>query len=241
MDIIEVGKSELAGRTFGKMQTLERGAGLQAIGFMNDVQNRTGYRLTPNEGRRSREDQRLVWNAYALFLAGRGPWAPVAATCYTSRHDEINHGNAIDFGGPGGAVIPANVHAVMVEIGPAYGVAWTGRNFNEWWHFEISRAAATIKVPEGTVRTGSAFAKPTPIKEDDVASVYIGNHNGDIFVYDVGRRTKWNVIKGLKSVEQARQRIEMFKNRGIPDVGAVSGVEVAAFRDITNNNSSDGL
>ncbi len=73
-------------------------------------------------------------------------------------------------------------------------------------------------------------------------SVYIGQDaKNNIYVYDVGSRTKWNVIKGLSTVAQAMERIKIYGSRGIPNVGRVSGVEVAAFRDTTNNTNAEGL
>jgi hypothetical protein len=244
MDTIEVGKSELAGRTFGVMQTMERGAGLQVIGFMNEVERLTGYRLTVNEGRRSRADQRLVWNAYALYLAGRGPWAPKAAVCYTSIHDEINHGNAVDFGGPGGAVIPANVHAVMVSLAGKFGVVWTGAGFNEWWHFEASRSNATYKVPEGTSRTGSVGADSGSIpgtitsgKKDDDMRI-IGDAKGNIWVADFGRRTKWNIIAGLSSVPEAMQRLKVYQQMGFAYYPKQGNIVLNGFIDITNSKAA---
>lgn len=239
MDIIEVGRSELPGRTMGVQQTMERGAGLQVIAFMNEVERLTGYRLTVNEGRRSRADQRLVWNAYALFLAGRGPWAPRAAQPFTSIHDEILHGNAVDFGGPGGEVIPAAVHAVMVSLAARFGVFWTGRNFGEWWHFEVNRSAAQDEVPEGTVRTGTAPAvpKPEPKVEDDTVRI-ISDTKDNIWVVDYGRRTKWNIIEGLANVEQAMTRLRVLQAMGFKYYKRQSNVMLAGLIDITKTKAA---
>jgi len=215
MGTIEVGRSELAGRTMGVTQKMERRAGLQVLAFMAEVKRLTGYRLTPNEGMRSRADQRLVWNAYALFLAGRGPWAPRAATCYTSIHDEVNHGNAIDFGGPGGAVVPQHVHDVMVQVGPKYGVIWTGANFGEWWHFEVKYDRIVIMAPDDL---GATPVVPEHEEEEEMAA-YTSGHiatdpKGNIWVCDVFHHTKWNIIRGLKSVEEAMTRLRDYKNLG---------------------------
>lgn len=246
MDIIEVGRSELPGRTMGVPQTMERGAGLQVIGFMNEVERLTGYRLTVNEGRRSRADQRLVWNAYALYLAGRGPWAPRAARCYTSIHDEELHGNAVDFGGPGGEVIPAVVHAVMVQLRDEFGVYWTGQSFGEWWHFEVTRSKARVQVPEGTTRGGAVPADPTTVtpaeQENDDMSVAVieieGGSAPGIYMADHGKHEKWNIIRGCSSVKQAMGRLNTWQKMGIRYYAAQAPVLLAGYTDTTHTSDA---
>lgn len=249
MDIIGVGRSELPGRTMGVQQTMERGAGLQVIGFMNEIERLTGYRLTVNEGRRSRPDQRLVWNAYALYLAGRGPWAPKAALCYTSIHDEILHGNAVDFGGPGGEVIPADVHAVMVQLAEKYGVYWTGQSFGEWWHFEVNRSRARVQVREGTTRIGAGAAPADPStdtapaeQENDDMSVAVietkGGSTPGIYMVDHGKHEKWNIIRGCSSVDQAMGRLNTWQNMGIRFYAAQTPSLLAGYTDTTSTTDT---
>jgi len=93
-------------------------------------------RLITTEGARSRPRQDAVWAAHLRHLAG-GPWAPLAARPYTSRHDEVEHGNAIDFG--------SNISksrspqaAWAHEHGPSFGVYFTVPS--ESWHADISTA-----------------------------------------------------------------------------------------------------
>lgn len=238
MDTIEVGRSELPGRTLGVMQTLEHGAGLQALAFMAEVHRQTGYRLTVNEGRRSRADQTKVYNAYMLYLSGRGPWAPRAAVPFSSIHDEVLHGNAIDFGGPGGAVVPANVHAVMVALQGRFGVVWTGARFNEWWHFEVDRESATEKVTTPTAVPAPAGPAPsTERQEDDVNTVIITDSSGNIWVCDIGQHTKWNLIRGLKSVAEAMTRLRDYKTFGVKVInGRQPSRFVAGLDDITQRD-----
>lgn len=238
METIEVGRSELPGRTNGVMQTMQRDAGLQVLAFMAVVLALTGYRLTVNEGRRSRRDQLLVWNAYVLYLAGRGPWAPRAAKPYTSIHDEILHGNAVDFGGPGGAVIPATVHAVMVSLAARFGVIWTGVRFGEWWHFEVDRAAATEKITDVPAPPAAAVEAPiTEQEDDDVNTVIITDPKGNIWVCDIGHHTKWNLIRGCKSVAEAMTRLRDYKSLGVKVIANKQPSRfVAGLDDITQQD-----
>lgn len=233
-----MGRSELPGRTLGVMQTMERSAGLQVLAFMAVVFALTKYRLTVNEGRRSRRDQTLVWNAWVLYQAGRGPWAPRAAAPFTSIHDETLHGNAVDFGGPGGQVIPASVHAVMVSLASRFGVIWTGARFNEWWHFEVDRDSATEKVTAPPAAPAPAGPAPsTDRQEDDVNTVIITDAQGNIWVCDIGQHTKWNIIRGLKSVPEAMTRLRDYQNMGVKIIsGKQPSRFVAGLDDITKIN-----
>ena len=91
--------------------------------------------LSVNEGMRSRARQTYLW-VHRFILA------IVVALPFTSRHDEVLHGNAIDFGitMPDGSnraltsVEFAKLHA-LVE---ARGGTWTGSNFGEPWHHEMA-------------------------------------------------------------------------------------------------------
>lgn len=96
----------------------------------------SGDRLTINEGMRSRARQDLLYAEY------RQSGYPVAAVPYTSRHDEVRNGNAIDVGvtmanGQNRALTAdefAKVHGWFEQRGGT----WTGVNFGEPWHHEMA-------------------------------------------------------------------------------------------------------
>ena len=104
-----------------------------------------GYgQLEINEGARSRPRQDMLWDNWEAYLARgkRPPVAALAAVPYTSVHDEVEHGNAIDFGsGIGTSATAASVWAH--KHGPEYGVRGTGVTFSvkEWWHFDIDKTS----------------------------------------------------------------------------------------------------
>jgi len=95
---------------------------------------KNGDRLTPNEGRRTKERCEYL---YAKYLRDG---YPVAAALYLSRHYEGTHGNAIDAGvtmanGRNRALTPEEF-AWLHEQCELRGFTWTGRNFGEPWHIE---------------------------------------------------------------------------------------------------------
>jgi hypothetical protein len=169
---IYVGTSRLAGRTFGLPQYLAGQAGWQLIGIFNEFEAIRGYRPTVNEGKRSRADQALLRAAYEHYVRYGTPWAALAAALYFSTHDEENHGNAADIGGPDGEPLSEDDHALLIEIGAKYGLVWTGRWFStqEWWHFNVYPEQASVLVAAGTQITGTApdpADTTTPHEEDD--------------------------------------------------------------------------
>lgn len=99
--------------------------------------NRSGS-LSVNEAKRTRPRQSYLWN-------NRAALGVVVASPFTSPHDEVNHGNAIDFGitmpdGSNRALYDAEwdtLHALVT----AHGGDWTGRWFNEKWHHEMATVA----------------------------------------------------------------------------------------------------
>lgn len=130
MALLSIERSPYLG---GAMQYLQLEAGRQYIGMMNEVTETLGYHCPINEGVRSRADQAAKLAAYQAYRAGRGPWAPLAASpLYTSNHDESRQG-AADIGGPGGRALSAGEYSVIARIGPAWG--WEmGHVKNEPWH-----------------------------------------------------------------------------------------------------------
>lgn len=102
-------------------------------------------RLSPNEAKRSRADQDRL---YADYVSGRS--SVLAAVPYTSRHDEVTHGNAIDVGvtmgnGDNRALTPTEF-AWMHDQCERRGFTWTGRYFAvvEPWHIEGATRAEIL-------------------------------------------------------------------------------------------------
>lgn len=118
------------------------------------------YRATVNEGNRSRPRQDLVWNRSKNGGA-------LAAFPYTSTHDEIRIGNAVDLGGPNGEALAGPTLSAIRKHGPAYGVLPTGMEFSrpESWHFNIYPLRATVSL------TAPASSTPTPLEEDDMTTI----------------------------------------------------------------------
>jgi len=140
----------------------------QWLSLVRDFWARFGYRLSPNEARRSRSRQSLLYSAYL-----RNGY-PKAAYPYTSRHDEVLHGNAIDMGvtdaaGKNRALTVAEF-AWAQQRAELRGFTWTGRNFGEPWHIEGATRAEHFP-PYPGITVGNALGisplptpkpKPTP-------------------------------------------------------------------------------
>lgn len=119
--------------------------------------------LSVNEGMRSRARQTYLWvNRFILGI--------VVASPFTSLHDEVRHGNAIDFGitMPDGsnraltAVEFTKLHA-LVE---ARGGTWTGVNFGEPWHHEMAtRPERLAPYPDAAARA-AASTLPSSDRDD---------------------------------------------------------------------------
>lgn len=120
--------------------------------------------LSVNEGMRSRPRQSWFWaNRFVLGIAVAPP--------FTSRHDEVTHGNAIDFGitMPDGSnrALYADEFTRLHQIVEGRGGTWTGVNFGEPWHHEFAtRTEAVPPYPDARKRLTakpSAATKP-PVK-----------------------------------------------------------------------------
>jgi len=120
--------------------------------------------LSVNEGMRSRDRQRQL---YAEYLQNG---YPLAAVPFSSRHDEVLRGNAVDFGvtnadGSNRALSP-DEFARLHEIVQGRGGTWTGAFFAqpEPWHHEMAtRAEAVPPYPDARKRLTakpSAATKP---------------------------------------------------------------------------------
>lgn len=117
-----------------------------------------GGSLSVNEGMRSRPRQSWFWaNRFVLGIAVAPP--------FTSRHDELTHGNAVDFGvtnadGSNRALYP-DEFARLHEIVQGRGGTWTGVNFGEPWHHEMAtRSEAVAPYADARARLAPKPAKP---------------------------------------------------------------------------------
>jgi len=138
--------------------------------------------LSVNEGMRSRARQTYLWvNRFILAI--------VVALPFTSRHDEVLHGNAIDFGitMPDGSnrALTAVEFAKLHELVEARGGTWTGRNFGEPWHHEMATRTERL-APYADAATRAAGLAPiaphvddtprtTEQEEDDMRITWVGN------------------------------------------------------------------
>ncbi|PZE89933.1 hypothetical protein [Curtobacterium sp. MCBD17_008] len=99
--------------------------------------------LSVNEGMRSRARQSWLWAM--RFILG-----VVVAIPFTSRHDEVLHGNAIDFGitMPGGSnrALTAEEFAKLHELVEARGGTWPdwAKTAPEPWHHEMATRAELL-------------------------------------------------------------------------------------------------
>jgi hypothetical protein len=155
-----VGKSRY-GALRGVEQFMEIRAAGQVLSLIEFIATLPGCRrMTVNEGRRSRALQKQYRVAYEQ---GRGP---LAAVLYTSRHDEVNNGNAADLGGPNGEALNWAERVAISEWGPSFGVHFTGLGFSppEPWHVE---GDMRTPVPEWGKVTPATDAAPIPIPEPD--------------------------------------------------------------------------
>lgn len=162
-----VGVSRYRGDVFGVEQFMEAGAARQVLALIAFIATLPGCRrLTVNEGRRTRARQKTLRARFEAFLRG-GPWAPLAAVLYTSRHDEVKHGNAGDLGGPDGEALNAAEIAALKRYGLDFGVEFVGLTFNppEPWHVE---GDGVTPIP----RYALASLEATPITESEEDDMY---------------------------------------------------------------------
>lgn len=127
-----------------------------------------GDRLTPNEGRRTRERQKLL---YSNFMR---TGYPVAAYPYTSRHDEFAHGNAIDAGvtmaNGANRALTTDEFAWLHEQSELRGFTWTGRLFitPEPWHIEGDTKTPHFPPYPGITVENAVLDAHNPDQEDDM-------------------------------------------------------------------------
>ena len=134
----------------GVEQYLEARAAAQLNALNDEFEDVFGYRFSPNEGVRSRARQKTLREAWEHYLRFGSPFANLAAVLYTSTHDVVNAGNAVDIGvtRPDGSnrALTQVEHDWIVERGARRGVVWTGRGFSprEGWHFNVFPARAIV-------------------------------------------------------------------------------------------------
>lgn len=166
----EIGKSSY-GDLYGAMQYVNSARiAAQFLSLARDFSKSSfgadGDRLSPNEARRTRPRQTLL---YRNFLT---TGYPVAAVPFTSRHDEVNHGNAIDVGvttkdGRNRALTDAEF-VWMHAWAEKRGFTWTGRYFNEPWHIEGATRAEVIP-PYAGITLANVYETPeTPKPEPEL-------------------------------------------------------------------------
>lgn len=146
--------------------------------------------LSINEAKRTRARQSYLYaNRFVLGV--------VVAMPFTSPHDEVNHGNAIDFGiteaDGSNRALSSDEFGVLHNLVTAHGGTWTGVNFGEPWHHEMAtRAEQEPPFADARERLVAKPLTPTPApapepapepeptpKEDDmptkVESIETGN------------------------------------------------------------------
>lgn len=141
--------------------------------WMRD-QGKTG-RLSVNEGMRSRARQNYLWiNRFVLAVAVAFP--------FTSRHDEVLRGNALDFGiteadGSNRALTDAEF-AKLHALVEARGGTWTGVNFGEKWHHEMATRAEQLPPYPNAAELANTVVAPAatsttqkPQEEDDMYKI----------------------------------------------------------------------
>lgn len=157
---INVGVSELPGRTFDKMQVMTNvQAGLNLRAAIFELEHEYGEVVTVNEADRSRPDQDLMYAQMPIT-------GILAAKPYTSTHDAVRHGDAADMALAGGKPIGGTRAHRLLDgnhpegvVGRKWGIYNTGAYFwkPESWHFNIFPARA-----ERLATLADSTPKPTP-------------------------------------------------------------------------------
>lgn len=216
-----VGVSRYKGDTNGVEQFMSEHAANRVLDLIELVATLPGCRrLTVNEGRRTRARQKVL---RTRFENGTGP---LAAVLYTSRHDEVKHGNAADLGGPDGEALNAAEIAAIVKYGPALGVHFTGLTFvpREPWHVEADETPYT--------RQYGLTAAPTLSEEDDMR-----------FTLIAGKQTGWKYAYLLDAEDGKRRALSqlelaIFRSRSVGKLPEVGDINQAQFDAIPKKAGS---
>ncbi len=203
--------------------------------------------LSINEAKRSRKRQSYLYaNRFRLGVK--------VAVPFTSPHDEVNHGNAIDFGitlpdGSNRALYDDEfdvLHALVAE----HGGIWTGVNFNEKWHHEMA-TRAELRAPyadarERLARTAPAkpTPKPEPLDEQEVDDMkIIWDDKGKVPTLVIGKEswTMHTIVVSNEKVETpqaldiARRVIRSDQSQDYPL--KLNAQELAIWRDMAKRVS----
>lgn len=155
------------GRIPTNLLTLVRGepfrsdAAAQMLKFEAAFKAEFGYEFKIGEGYRSLERQKDLRAKYLAYLAGTGPWAPIANYVGHSVH---GWGLAADLWS-GIDVFVTQQHIWAVKNGPRFGWYW-GSTPSEAWHFEFRPTAAFVSVDAAPIKN----ATPTPEEDDLMAT-----------------------------------------------------------------------
>lgn len=200
-----VGRSRYKGDTNGVEQFLQEHAASRILDLIEIVARQPGCRrMTVNEGRRTRPRQDDLWRRW------RNGTGYLAAVPYTSRHDEVRHGNAADLGGPDGEALNLAERAAISRFGPAIGVHFTGLTFRpvEPWHVEADETPYTRRY--GTTAPAGGTAVPIESEEDDdlmFHTLIFGKTTGGSAPYLLDHRDGKRRRLGQNEVEVLRLRV----------------------------------
>lgn len=162
--------------TLGTMQFLQDEAAVQLIGLLNHINPVLVAEgedpITCTELGRSYARQLYYYEGYQKRLAGvpgyegfnlaAAPWSPLA------RHVDYL---AADLG-QGHSALSQRAHDLLVSIGPRYGWEWTGKGFDEWWHFQYLYATRSVFMPR-TVRLITDFTPKLPEENHEMIAVEV--------------------------------------------------------------------
>lgn len=160
-----------------------------------------GGSLSVNEGMRSRDRQMknyIYYLAHGYPVAAYCTWGPPPR--FTSRHDEVNNGNAVDFGvtnaDGSNRALSADEFTRLHEIVQGRGGTWTGVNFGEPWHHEMATRAEAVP-PYADARARLAPkpvkpAKPQPIKAKPAPVI---TSQEDTMLYQSIQSKTWYLVR----------------------------------------------
>lgn len=153
-----------------------------------------GGSLSVNEGMRSRPRQDLLYAQYIRYRY------PVAAVPYTSRHDEVLRGNAVDFGvtnaDGSNRALSSDEFTRLHEIVQGRGGTWTGVNFNEPWHHEMAtRAEAVPPYADARARLAPKPVKPAKPQPVVAKPAPVITSQEDTMLYQSIQSKTWYLVR----------------------------------------------
>ncbi len=201
--------------------------------------------LSINEAKRTRKRQ-------SYLFANRFILGVKVAVPFTSPHDEVKHGNAIDFGitmpdGSNRALYNDEfdvLHALVAE----HGGTWTGVNFNEKWHHEMA-TRAELRAPYADARerligkpakpAKPTTPKPEPLDEQEVDDMkIIWDDKGKVPTLLIGKES-WTMsnltvsgqlVKLPQALDIVRRVIRSDQSQNYPL--KINAQELAIWREI---------